>query len=995
MSMLSIIQTHAGEGIRIKESCGLRHELQVVTVARPGSWSAPFSALKDLMTGRMFPVQVSRTDPSRFHVMLEVEPFQELHWIPEPGVLPALAESCKVAERTGVYCISNGKVELEVESDRDRILHSSFPAGPIRRFRRERYPWRGGCYLEGAGKPLSFECGVLETGPLRSVLKWRLDFEHSGFYEVLITLDAGQTFVRLEERFACGTHSQLVWDFANEDLPVRVRLLDHTEGYRPVIPNLHMDNRLARLAAWTQGSQLFDLSDGFGLCFKAGDEAGFVSLEGGAWTGAQLNHMELWMRRQWPADPATRRGLPPETKADSNPSPEAIRARGDSICGPHVTVEGWLRGGSRRFALVMTGRREWGYDPEAAMRALPDPFNRRLSPGSSAFMCQFKELAGSPGQYHLRKLHTQRGLMALQPLLEMSFEWPEVAGRKPAFGWPHPSIAGHHGADCLGNDRAEADAMLDYLKTRVLAFWNVSGAGATNPVSGRRIAGELFRFEYLQDRAVLTSEEWRYGRALLAFLVYLYSSDNFYPANPPMQSMSDPDSFEPTLGGLSNQNFYTDAINGAGIAAQIFPGHPMAENWRALFGRMFRRQLDYHVFPESGVWEESHTYYHHVLLTVLPTLLRRRADGVDDFFADPVFQKLAGYAIKLVTPPDVMFGGHRHIAPLGDHAPEGSPPWRYRSLYEQLAGCFSSCAPLLAGNLAWLCRECGAKIPAGIPVVAPPWNNEYIQGLGYFFRGRATGEDDELFILRCGAAWGHHHHDDGSLQFYARGRAWITDAACGNATKRGSDKFEASGHSRWAPKGFRPLNSLWRFNRGWIEAHGHSPTQGEWARAYAPVAMALQDCGNVLPLRSLIEHWRTVTKWAPGLYLVVDHMTLPEESVVRYHVPCEGVEFSRHGNRVTCQAGELALDISVLPWEEVAASFWLATPSDPESSRFATQCLEFNIGTGCLVVTALYLRPASARPLSLFKVDGGARIEAQGRYWDVDPAIPGSGDQPV
>ena len=76
------------------------------------------------------------------------------------------------------------------------------------------------------------------------------------------------------------------------------------------------------------------------------------------------------------------------------------------------------------------------------------------------------------------------------------------------------------------------------------------------------------------------------------------------------------------------------------------------------------------MYPESGLWEESHTYYHHVLHTVLPTFLRRRADGVDDEFANPAFQKLVGAEIHQITPRDACFGGCRHVVIFGDHGVE-------------------------------------------------------------------------------------------------------------------------------------------------------------------------------------------------------------------------------------------------------------------------------------------------------------------------------------
>lgn len=981
--MLSILKTAKGSAIRIKESCGLKHELQAVMLPVPEGLRGGLFALRDEVSGETYPAQISQAHRGNLFTLLSLDPFRELQLQPvETPVFPR--DAVTLVESNGTLVLSNGIVAFELECDAEKILKPVYPAGPVRRFKRSGYPWRGSSYFDVPFKAIRFLHEIVENGPVRVVVRWRMEFEEGRFYEVTITLDAGQSFARFEESFAGGTGGQVVWDFAGDSLPVRVRLLDPTEGCRPVIPNYYMDNRVARLFAWTQGSQLFDLADGFGLLFKEGDEAGFVTLEGGSWRGGQLNHMELWCRRLRDGDMASRRGVPPEAKADANPSPERIAARGETSHAPHLDVEGWLVGGRRVFALTLADRSMWGYVTDEAMKAASDPFNRKLFGGSSHFMSRMSELADSPGQYYLRKLHIQRGVMPLQSMLSMAFEWSQEPMRKPAFGWPHPTVAGQFGAIVAADERAGAESMLDYLKARVHAFWDVSGTGATNPVSGRRIAPELFRFEYLQGQNVLTPQENTYCRALFAFLAYLYASDHFYPSRPPMLPVSDPDAFDPTLAGMSNQNFFTDCINGAGVAAQVFTLHPMSTQWREHFGVMFKRQLECHVYPQSGIWEESHTYYLHVLMTILPTLERRRADGVDDFSGDPLFRKMVGSVFKMVTPRDRFFEGRRHLAPLGDHDPERKAPWIHRELFAQLASFFKDSDASLSRNLAWLCHECGGQPPAGIPIDAPAWTSESVQGLGYLFKGSSMNGEEELLVVRCGAAWGHHHNDDGALQFYADGRAWITDASCGNPAKRGDDKFQAFGHSRWEPHGVRALNYLWRFNRGWIESCGHSPDSVEWTVAYSPVAMSTREGGRYDTLRSLVEHRRTIVKLESALYLVVDSLDLPERNVVRFHVPVFGAEWLVAGNRVTFCAEGKALDIAAIPHDEGAITFWDSVPSSPDAAKFATKCVEFDCGTGCLCVSAFHVRSAERAPMCLSRTPKGAVVEAGGRSWQVE-----------
>ena len=69
--------------------------------------------------------------------------------------------------------------------------------------------------------------------------------------------------------------------------------------------------------------------------------------------------------------------------------------------------------------------------------------------------------------------------------------------------------------------------------------------------------------------------------------------------------------------------------------------------------------------------------------------------------------------------------------------------------------------------------------PLAVPAKAPEIRNEQVQGLGVMFRGMDAAGQETLLALRGGNAWGHHHNDDGSIQFYAGGRAMIVDAAFG------------------------------------------------------------------------------------------------------------------------------------------------------------------------------------------------------------------------
>ncbi len=480
---------------------------------------------------------------------------------------------------------------------------------------------------------------------------------------------------------------------------------------------------------------------------------------------------------------------------------------------------------------------------------------------------------------------------------------------------------------------------MDYLAARVYGFWEGSGSAYTNPVVSRRVAPEMYRYEWLVRLGAFSESEQGTVRAWFAFLLHLFASENYYAGEASMLPVDSPDALDPTLASMANQNFYTDVFNVPGTGAQVFWKHPRAARWRELFIRRWHRQLEYHMYPESGLWEESHTYYHHVLQTVLPTFLRRRADDVDDEFANPDFQKLVGAEVRQLTPRDVFFGWCRHVVIFGDHAVEVE---LYRELWHTLAEAILPHNSALARNLAWTYAEMNGPRPFAVPPAAPPLRNEYVQGLGVMFRGKDASGQESLLALRSGNAWGHHHNDDGSIQLYAGGRAMIVDAAFGMTQVNGRRKYEAAGHSRWTPRHAEPVNFLWRFNRGWITASSLDEPLA-FATSYSPLVLVRGGEYPASQARVPGGHFRTVVQITPAAYLILDTTEVEREGTIFFHVPGENPEVTPEGV-VATRAGNSTLRITPL---EPAASLRtvLDYPVDPAARSFVTTALEYDTRT--------------------------------------------------
>jgi hypothetical protein len=866
----------------IREACGLNHERQILAVACPADVprAAKLFRFRDPKTGAEFPAQRSQQNLETAFIQLELRAGEEFQLVAQDQI-SAITDAVTLSTNDSHGIVANGKWAAELFLGEWRAEENALPSfeapTPIRRMRIKDGPWRGSSFFDTRLPVRDISSVVLESGPLRIVTRFQARIGPAHSYTAHLTFDAGSDYIAVDEVFSCDSGDQIVWDFSGADLPEQIHLLNSTAGFATQSLHYFFDRRLARLASWNQYSQLHDFSDGYALTFSQNDDViGCVALGGGDWDGNSHNFLEAWARRWLPGDPTSRRLVPPEAKADAAPSPEKIAARPANECEPHFSLEGWLHHGRRRFALVLTSREKLRF---LEWNAAPPLGHFETEPDRERYRQQ---------QSLLRRIHTQHGMFPLADQLKLCWSWPQekapariVAAEPP---WEHADKPESSQAE-PGTIAERVAQMREFLAARVFGFWEGSGAAYTNPVVSRRLAHDLADWEWLAAKGRLTSALSEQIRTWFVFLCHLFSSDHYYPGAASM-NLGDPSKrLEPTIAGMANQNFFTDVFNLPGMAAQVFQSHPDAAKWRERFSRMWRRQLEYHVYPQSGVWEESHTYFHHILQTIIPTLERRRDDGVEDGFAEPAFQRAVASLLKMLTPKDSYFDGKRHVVALGDHGVDLND--LYRPLYRTLAGHITKSNPDLAAYLAWAYLEMGGDQPLTMKPKSVPWRNEYVQGLGYFFRSR-DDRGESLMVLRSGNSWGHHHNDEGSLQYFYAGRAWIVDSAFSYPQATAIRKFRADGHSRWTPRDLDPINHFWQFNRGWITSHqddGAFP----YAVAFTPIYMTESAAQHYIPLRFPVLHWRCVVQLAPFAFLIVDRSNVSIPQVTRFHVPSDAL----------------------------------------------------------------------------------------------------------
>ncbi len=724
--------------------------------------------------------------------------------------------------------------------------------------------WRGSSFFDVVSPIASVTGKVINVSDTSVTYRFYAELENGGYYLCEITITNEQDFITVSEEYNTKNWgNQMVWDFDKSTLPCGIFQLDNNFGINYKKVHYNRDLELCKLSGFTQFSQFSMLNqvDGFAVAFDDEEAIGFVALRGGEWKGQRLNFMEAWSRRWQQNDFTTRRMVPWEFKADGFPSPEVVPARGVSACDPHFTVEGYIGKGSRCFAIVFS-------DVSALIPKCSVWNGEYLDFGDNERLGHFDEVCNREAyRLHsnlLRRIHTQHGIMPIEKEDELVLKWDFKLNDKIPLELVDIEISPE-----------EKAKMIDYLSARVYGFWEGSGGVYSNCVVGRKIARYMRAFPSFVIQGILTDDEIDFILYCFSYLSYLNESENYYSGYASMQPVGDDEASAVVSCGMANQNFYTDVICVFATMAEVFPEHPRAGVWRNKFCERLLMQLSYHVYPSSGAWEESVTYFQHVLYILYPVLKMRKTNGADDNAIYDGVIKMLNFALSVVTPNDSYFDGKRYLIPWGDHGVDIG----YAQVYAQYADFFAERDSTLSGNLNWLSEQMGFEVKGDtVPYKAV---TSKIEGMGAVIRGVDIKGVETMLALRGGSAWGHHHDDEGSLIFYAKGRMMLGDICGGGIPMEGARKFADNGHSRWTLSGINAQSYMHRYNRGWITELRENGNL-TYATAYVPIFNYRDENYLNIPMKTVVEHYRTVVQLEPEIFLVFDKCNTTHHQQTRF-----------------------------------------------------------------------------------------------------------------
>lgn len=709
---------------------------------------------------------------------------------------------------------------------------------------------------------------IEHRSPIFARVSIRYNFETGETYSFQISVASCEPFVRIHDETSRPSslfraRQILVMDAQPASSGTGIcDLADHTLFLSSRPCNAFCDSLVARLYPWTQGSQIAQLREGFQYTPPESPYtlAWFVT-DPNSWTGFKHSFIDFY-ERQLPQNDVFRRGGEDHAETYAYLPPD-LQARGvRSGFQPVVSAEAILAGDSRSYAI--------GVGAAASLRP-PKP----LPPHTLEWYEGPAHLAEwSEARLPLRAIINSYGLAPIRPFIDRPLPAPEWGPVRrvsipvpPAGALTSASLALEQSfppdiqrlLPC--NTPESARRLLEYIRDKldVLASGYVAarGPGGTNPVTLRPVfpAAIVFRDllakklvpDHLDGEDTSTPPLAQRLYSQFVFLAELCSRPAFYPGERTMLPFSDPDSSEPTCLGMPNMNFFTDVYCLCGGLSFVFSNHPSARRWRNRANAMLRRQLEVFSDSRSGIWEESHTYYHHVLRTLAIFALEQQAyatAGIShciDWFQDPEFKRLCAVALRLVTPRDTCRDNLRMLPTLGDHRAE-----LHWHTYATLAVGFAPHDPALAAALSWFSRENGwtgnTPIPPSsrFPVTFAPAGCTILDGLGALIRNFTTTPDDNhetLLILRSGYSWGHHNCDELECLYWVDNDPIITEAGYG--MPKTFEKVGQTGHSTLQPLHFQPAFYLSRATRGHITKADAAP-DGSSAELSAKRIVAFQ-----------------------------------------------------------------------------------------------------------------------------------------------------------
>jgi|GEM_PF-1789624 len=663
--------------------------------------------------------------------------------------------------------------------------------GPIVSVSQDGKSFLGSGYLDSILRVKNVQIETV-NGPAFFESRITYNFEQDKTYTVKVRLYPGKGFATLTEDFNLGGNARFIFSYddwrprhvisCTDQAQVKVF---HADSYNANDFVKEEGQRcLVRMVVWTQFGYFGGKSETIGLANDDGTIAvGGFFIRPDKWTRAKVNHVDLYERPEVPGDRMTR-GI--------------VGLAGSQ---PRYAMEAWL----------VDGHREWAF---YAMPTGPITQDDKGGPPKTAWRREF------------RKAHVVDGVWPLDRLNKLPLVWnpdgtpltPEETAPLKGAGGAGRVLQGMEGRAGLqefngseGGMRADKTGLLRWAQrarpkiNKASDLTALSDFAKANPPKKGEPKPLIDVSDTIADR--LTAP---------AIWTYMAMDESAYPGTRAMLPWTHPEALNPFYQGMENMNFNADRYRcvsqmGAGLAVL---GHPEGKKMQDHGEQQMSMSLDRYVYPDSGCWEESHSYALHTVHNLYPLAMTLKEVGGKNFFEDIRFARMFDFFAHVHSPRDPSLMGMRALAPIGDHGGGiGSINGHFRRALPEFAKSQKPEIQKIVGHMAWALSQTGglgqgaeegrgnkpgeawAALPEGVTPQMPNLQSRYVQGYGVTMRTFADAAGKPLLqkdwqkldngresyvILRAEQSWGHHHQDKGSLWGWFRNVRFFGDAAWGS-----------------------------------------------------------------------------------------------------------------------------------------------------------------------------------------------------------------------
>ncbi len=739
--------------------------------------------------------------------------------------------------------------------------------GPIAGLSLDGTTWQGSGYLD-CRRQVEAIAWTWESGPVFQQIALTYRFTGGKSYRAQVRLYGGKPWVSLVEDSDLGDDSRFVMA-----VPPPSRYLMPTDAdYDRWLPlgdsgsvsdgaedfiTIAGQRCLARLVIWSQHNYFRGKQEHLSVALPdaGGDLAlGAFLCRPDRWTRVKVNHIDLYQRPQATGDTAADR---------------MTRGRvGLEGSAPRLAFESWLTDGHRETGWYLRRVSAWKSKGSAEAQG------QGAVPPAAASQDPFFTLA-----------HVADGSWNLDRLNRQVLTW-NADGSVPTLDDQRP-------VGSLGFSSDIHTVIKSTVGRCGMMRFNGSNPNIRSAIPGaaKALATWAKANPTLKGATALqNTKELSTRQAGTALICLMAMDDSAYPGPRAMLPWSDPEALNPFYQGMENMNFNTDRFNTIQHLAEALKelGCPWADLAHTYVEGQYRSQVDRYVYPQSGCWEESHTYAGSILRATREAGIPIRERGTWNPFADERIQRVHTFWPRVLFPRDPGFGGKRSIAPIGDH---GGPNFgRTKALRDSIPNFLAAGTPAAratAAELAWMVKEAGEQVAdLGIEPQRPPWKSTWLQGYGSILRAADTQARESMIIVRAEQSWGHHHQDKGSLWGWFKDVHFFGDCAWGsppgghywNPYKQGPEghtNLEFVGVNNW------PLPC--KYPAPWIADESYSDG-ADWcvARCRYPYNPPL-DLSRSTPPALTNGYDRCVLFIHPDILVVRDEVDSPCPTIWRLH----------------------------------------------------------------------------------------------------------------